>query len=175
MHSIAKAENLLHVMMAVDSMKDAPLARGKRAENRVIEQTGRRTVFPGSLIDYSIHVGDPRDDVGAHFFGWKSSRRRLLGSDATLGKIAAPDYDESADTIFKRRHPGERGAIRKAALKPLGGGRVGEVEVFEDLGGAPFTVGMPSTGFGGEICGGGGDVILESFKIEIHGPPQTII
>ena len=65
-HSLAKIPNLFHVMAAVDPVKLAPLVRGQRSQDRMVQEQRAPTEMIFAALDGFVHFYDQAVNLGDH-------------------------------------------------------------------------------------------------------------
>src|SRR5215831_13183738 len=104
----------------------------------MVEQASVFTVGSNRAINESIHLGDAIEDFGADLSGRHAFWRGGLRSLAAFRQISTADNNHALKAIFDGCRASKRLARRQTTLKTPNGSSVGEIEMLEDFGGAPF-------------------------------------
>ena len=90
------------------------------------------------------------------------------GGRASGRQIAEAEDDHGLGAILQTWLRTERPACGEDTTESLRGAGVGEIEMLQNFGCAPFSRGMPGELFGGKAIDGGGDGALQSGKMRVH-------
>ncbi len=174
-HRITPAQNLLHMVMPVNTMKQAPVIRSQRTEDGVIEQPLGSTELLRSLGNDGIHFRETAEELFPHFFRGKPSWNGLFRSASALGQIFASQNQKRSRAVLQVRIPRQRRTLRQTALESFRRARIGQIKMLKNLRRTPFALRLPGVALRRKPCRGRDNVFLESFKVEIHGPLQAFI
>jgi hypothetical protein len=160
---------LFDVVKTVDQVEFFPLGCGEGAEDGVVEKFAALAEFLLAAGDEVIHFGDLWTDFRQHFLRRQAARTGYGRSFPSRRQVAESDDDQSAPAL--RPGLGGRGqrlASFGNAFEALQSSRVSEIQMFEDLGGTPFSRGMSAELLGRKSCDRRCDSRLQFLKMRVH-------
>jgi hypothetical protein len=160
--------NLPGVVFSVHQMKLAPLGGGKRAEDGMVHD--RVAAEAGlALLNQVVHAGDIPQNFSSNFFWRRAAGQGALGGLAARGKVSDVDNEEAPPTGAGAVGTGAGGTGLQAALEAFDGAGVAEIEVLENLRGAPLRFRMAGELVGSEAAESVGENAMQLIQMGMHG------
>ena len=141
---VPQGANLLYVMQSVHQVELSPLRSGEWAEEGMVENFCAQTELLLAASDGLIHFHDLGSDLGGNLLRRQAPRLRVGWGCASGRQVAEAEYDEGLSAIFPRRLRRLRVTCVEDTAESLCSAGVGEIQMLEDFGSAPFLRGMPS-------------------------------
>ena len=151
---------LPYMMLPVCQMKLSPLACRQGAESRMVEEASRAAETAFALRDKFVHGGKFLPERLHHLVCGHVTWDSALRSFSSFGKIADAGHKERCHSLLPGRSPGQRTPSLHAVFESFHSSRVGQIKMFQNLGGTPFALGMTDQSCGVHAMGCGGNRVL---------------
>jgi hypothetical protein len=165
---LSQPSNLFHVVQPVHEMKFFPLACGEGAEDGMVQHLAARAKVLFTAGNGVVHFGDFCPNLGQHLFWRQSARTRDGRGFPARGQISEGDDDQCAAALRPGLCCDQRLAGCGHALKSLHRSGVGQIQVLQNLGGAPLSRRMPAQLLGRQSDDGRCDLLLQSLETRVH-------
>lgn len=109
----------------------------------MVENFRSRAEFLLTTCDGLIHLRYLGGDLGGNLPGGQAARLGVSGCLASGRQVAQAEHDQGLGSIFQSGLIGERMACGQNTSESFGGAGVGEIEMLENFGSAPFLGRMP--------------------------------
>jgi len=137
-------------------VKLAPFGGAERAEDGMVDD--RVAAEAGfAFLNQVVQAGDVSQNFSSDFFRRNAAGKSALWGLAAGRKVSNVDYEEAGEAITAAVGTGGGGAGLQAALEAFDGAGVAEIEVFENLSGAPLPFRVASELVRRKIADGGSE------------------
>jgi len=160
--------NLPQVMPSVDKMELPPLGSGERPQNRMVQQFPRRPELLLALTNSLIHLGDFPRNFCPHHLRRQPARTCHLRRFPARGHVSESQHDQCAPALLPGRRSDQRPARGSQPFESLAGPGVAQVEMLQDLGGAPFSRPAQTPALRGHGCDCRRELVLKFLETGVH-------